>query len=107
MTGIADETKKQSLGGSELNGGLEPLVPCPMCGGKAGYYLSEGSTYRWWNVDCLDCARTIDECSSDRRMTVGSALPARWDSADYVWNDAGDYANKLQIELNTLRGHNV
>lgn len=66
-----------------------------MCGGKNGYSLREGATYRWWNVQCNDCGRIVDECHSDRRMKVGTALPDRWPAADQAWNEAGAYAARL------------
>jgi hypothetical protein len=73
------------------------LLPCPMCGSDKGYSLSEGSTYRWWNVICNGCGRTIDECASDRRMTANTELPKHWEDADETWNDAAEYAHKLTL----------
>jgi len=75
------------------------LLPCPLCGKNKGYSLSEGSTYRWWNMTCNGCGRIVDECSSDRRMTTGTPLPERCRNADEAWNDAGEYAESLRQQL--------
>jgi hypothetical protein len=75
------------------------LLPCPMCGNQDGYTLSDGSTYRWWNVNCKGCGRMIDECASDRRTSIGTPLPERCESADEAWNEAADYAGKLRQQL--------
>jgi hypothetical protein len=83
------------------------LLPCPMCGGVKGYQLSEGSTYRWWNVTCADCGRTIDDCNSDRRMKFGEPLPEKWPDADYIWNEAGKYAEALRAQLSARQGEPV
>jgi ferredoxin len=95
------------------------LLPCPMCGSDKGYSLSEGSTYRWWNVVCNGCGRTVDECASDRRMTAKTELPKRWKDADETWNDAAEYAHELTLDskgeavvqephlpLTTVKDHN-
>lgn len=74
-----------------------PLVPCPMCGSLRGYALKDGSTYRWWDVFCVNCGRTVDECASDRRTQLGTGLPDRWPAADAAWNAAGEHAQKLRI----------
>jgi hypothetical protein len=75
------------------------LLPCPMCGNQDGYTLSEGSTYRWWNVNCKGCGRMIDECASDRRTSIGTPLPEHCEIADEAWNEAADYAGKLRQQL--------
>lgn len=80
----------------DSTGALGPLLRCPMCGGSQGYSLSEGSTYRWWDVACMDCGRCIGECSSDRRTKLGGELPERWPSADEAWNEAAAYAEGLR-----------
>ncbi len=83
-----------------LNDQLGPrLVACPMCGADKGYTLSEGSTYRWWRMNCADCGRDVDECRSDNRARLGGILPDRCESADHAWNEAGAYAQKLRDAL--------
>lgn len=79
------------------------LLPCPMCGASKGYRLSEGSTYRWWWVLCVACGRTVDECCSDSRKSIGTPLPARWPNADATWNDAAAHAESLRAEIESLR----
>ena len=88
--------------GSGCNDGLG-LVPCPLCGACAGYALSEGSTYRWWRMQCSACGGDLGECASDRRMSFGESLPARWKHADAAWNDAGKHAQDLRAEIARLR----
>lgn len=75
------------------------LLPCPICGGEEGYYLSEGSTYRWWVLNCAECGTVIDECASDRRMIMGGELPKRWLDADDAWNANAAHANTLRLEV--------
>lgn len=70
-----------------------------MCGGPSGYSLAGGATYRWWSVQCKDCGRVVDECASDRRTQLGTALPERWPAADEAWNNAGAHAESLRTEL--------
>jgi hypothetical protein len=84
------------------NDRLGLLVACPFCGCSGGYRLHEGSTYRWWAVHCHDCARLVDECSSDRRTQRGLALPKRWAHADEVWNEAGRHAQQLREALQAM-----
>ena len=86
-----------------LSEGLGPLVPCPMCDSRSGYALKDGCTYRWWDVFCVNCGRTVDECASDRRTQLGTELPDRWPAADAVWNAAGAHADKLRTLLARYR----
>jgi len=88
---------------SALSEGLGPLVPCPMCDSRTGYALKDGSTHRWWDVFCVNCGRTVDECASDRRTQLGTDLPDRWPAADAVWNEAGRHAQGLRAEIERLR----
>lgn len=88
---------------ARLTDGLGPLVPCPLCGGRSGYSLRGGETYRWWNVQCADCGRTVDECASDRRTQLGTVLPTRWIHADDAWNAAGAHAERLRRLLERYR----
>lgn len=80
------------------------LVACPLCGAADGYKLRDGTTYRWWWVDCAACGRSLDECASDRRTQLGTPLPGSWPDADQAWNEAGDYAHRLRTDAQALRG---
>ena len=88
--------------GLGLSEGLGPLVPCPMCASRSGYALKDGSTYRWWDVFCVHCGRTVDECASDRRTQLGTELPDRWPAADVVWNAAGEHAVSMRADRDAL-----
>jgi hypothetical protein len=70
-----------------------------MCGSGDGYRLHEGSTYRWWNMQCIACCRIVDECQSDRRTQLGFALPKVWPSAHHAWNEAAKHAQELRAAL--------
>lgn len=85
-----------AVGSPVVERGVVPLVACPLCGGGKGYSLRDGATYRWWNVQCNDCGRIVDECSSDRRTQLGTELPGRWPAADAAWNAAGAHAESLR-----------
>lgn len=82
---------------------VERLPPCPLCGGEKGYSLHEGATYRWWDVQCSNCGRVVDECASDRRTNLGSVLPERWKAADAVWSESAKYAEGMRAEITRLR----
>ena len=99
----AEDTSATDAAGPALSEGLGPLVPCPMCDSRSGYALKDGSTYRWWDVFCVHCGRTVGECASDRRTQLGTELPDRWPAADAVWNEAGAHANKLRTLLARYR----
>ncbi|MEY5097762.1 MAG: hypothetical protein RJA36_481 [Pseudomonadota bacterium] len=79
------------------------LVACPLCGAADGYKLRDGTTYRWWWVDCAACGRSLDECASDRRTQLGTPLPVSWPYADQAWNEAGYYAHRLRADAQALR----
>ena len=79
------------------------LAPCPLCGKSAGYSLDEGSTFRWWSVDCRNCGSTLNECRSDQNSQFGVTPPERWPAADEVWKRAGAYAEGLRLELESTR----
>jgi hypothetical protein len=74
------------------------LVACPFCGGRKGYTLDNGNTYRWWEVRCGKCGELVTDCRSDHRTTFDKPKPARWEAADNAWNSAGAYAER-QREL--------
>lgn len=82
---------------------MTDLVPCPLCGGRSGYRLAPGSTYRWWGVQCSDCGDQVTECSGDRRTQFDRPLPDRWSAADEAWNAAGQYAESLRADAERFR----
>lgn len=92
---------------SESHDTLPALVACPMCGAAHGYTLSEGDTYRWWDVHCAACGRLVDTCGSDRRTVLGTYLPKRWPAADETWNAAGKHAAQQAAEVQRLKEHAV
>jgi hypothetical protein len=92
-------TTESTPGALGSNDQLGPLVPCPLCDSRSGYALKDGSTYRWWDVFCVHCGRTVGECASDRRTQLGTELPDRWPAADAVWNEAGAHAQSLRDML--------
>ena len=81
---------------------LPKLAPCPMCGGTKGYTLHDGSTYRWWVVQCADCGRDVSECRSNGSTNLHDPKPERWNAADESWNDAGAHAAALAAEVERL-----
>ena len=80
-----------------------PLVPCPICGRRDGYLLDEGSTFRWWTVNCRSCETTLGECRSDQNSQFGVAPPTRFPAADAQWNAVGAYAEGLRVALEAAR----
>jgi hypothetical protein len=61
--------------------------------------LTEGSTYRWWDVSCKHCGNEIGECASDRRTQAGTMLPLHWPGADAAWNEAAAHAQSLRTTI--------
>jgi hypothetical protein len=78
------------------------LSPCPLCGGKSGYSLSDGSTFRWWEVACKDCGEQIGECRSDQGTKLDAPKPERWVQADLHWNEAAAHAQGLRDRIESL-----
>lgn len=70
---------------------MADLLPCPMCGKSEGYTLRDGSTHRWWMVECAACGRPVDEA----RAMYPREMTPRTDAADIVWNEAARYAERL------------
>jgi hypothetical protein len=102
-TDAHDDTPATEPLALSLHDQLGPLVACPLCGADKGYKLSEGSTYRWWDLYCAGCGGTVAECSSDRRTQLGTELPARWPAADEAWNSVGAHAHNLRTLLARYR----
>ena len=98
-----NDEKQAAAAGPVLSDGLGPLVGCPFCGSCDGYKLAEGSTYRWWLVQCKTCGAGVTECHSDRRTLAGTTLPDVWPAAHEGWNDAGAHAHKLRTLLARYR----
>ena len=78
----------------------EKLVLCPLCGENKGYTLAEGSTYRWWSVQCAGCGQEVTEARAD----YPAETTPRTTRADDGWNEAGAYAQGLRIEIEWLNG---
>lgn len=80
------------------------LCRCPLCGADKGYRLSEGSTFRWWSVQCAGCGQEVSECRSNNATQFDAPKPARWPAADEQWNSAGAHAQGLRTALTSLPG---
>ena len=91
-----ENERKQPAAAGPVDCQVRPLVACPLCGATGGYRLNDGDTYRWWEVRCGSCGELVAECRSDRRTTMGGALPKRWPAADDAWNEAGRHAQSLR-----------
>jgi hypothetical protein len=61
---------------------LQKLMPCPFCGGQ---FLSviDGSTYRWWTVQCEECDATCGDCNR-RGEEAPAALIKAWNTQDGI-----------------------
>jgi hypothetical protein len=81
----------------------EKLTPCPLCGADKGYELQDGSTFRWWSVQCASCGQEVSECRSDGIAGFDDPKPHRHLSADGQWMEAGAYAQGLREEIAALR----
>jgi hypothetical protein len=79
---------------------MTALVPCPLCGYSEGYYLREGSTYRWWEVSCRACSDQVSECRADRDVSL--TIECTHPRADAAWNEAGAYAEALRVACQLL-----
>lgn len=78
------------------------LLPCPLCGAKSGYTLADGSTYRWWSVQCAECGQELSECRSNGSTRLDDLKPARRQQADEAWNEAGAHAESLRRRIAEL-----
>lgn len=52
------------------------MKPCPFCGWSDAT-AHEGSTFRWWVVECNNCGAQGPEI---RRQTTGEGTNAEWDA---------------------------
>ena len=70
-------------------------LPCPFCGSTEGFYVEEGSTFRWRFISCRNCS----EGTEVRHKNYSD------DPASYIadWNAAAPYPAMLRKEIDTLR----
>ena len=71
------------------------VLPCPFCGSTKGFYVEEGSTFRWRVISCRNCGE-----GTEVRHKNNSDEP---DSYIADWNAAAPYPAMLRKELDTLR----
>ena len=74
------------------------VLPCPFCGSTEGFYVEEGSTFRWRVISCRNCGE-----GTEVRHKNNSDEP---DSYIADWNAAAPYPAMLRKEINTLRAEN-
>ena len=67
------------------------VLPCPFCGSTEGFYIEEGSTFRWRVLSCRNCG----EGTEVRRNEPDSYITD--------WNAAAPYPAILRKEIDTLR----
>ena len=71
------------------------VLPCPFCGSTEGFYVVEGSTFRWRVISCRSCGE-----GTEVRNKNYSDEP---DSYIADWNAAAPYPAMLRKKLDTLR----
>ena len=71
------------------------VLPCPFCGSTEGFYVVEGSTFRWRVISCRSCGE-----GTEVRHKNNSDEP---DSYIADWNAAAPYPAMLRKEIDTLR----
>lgn len=71
------------------------VLPCPFCGSTEGFYVEEGSTFRWRVISCRSCGE-----GTEVRHKNNSDEP---DSYIADWNAAAPYPAMLRKEIDTLR----
>ena len=70
-------------------------LPCPFCGSTEGFYVEEGSTFRWRVISCRNCGE-----GTEVRHKNNSNEP---DSYITDWNAAAPYPAMLRKEIDNLR----
>ena len=71
------------------------VLPCPFCGSTEGFYVEEGSTFRWRVISCRSCGE-----GTEVRHKNNSNEP---DSYIADWNAAAPYPAMLRKEIDNLR----
>ena len=71
------------------------VLPCPFCGSTEGFYVEEGSTFRWRVISCRNCGE-----GTEVRHKNNSDEP---DSYIADWNAAAPYPAMLRKEIDNLR----
>ena len=85
---------------------MSALNPCPLCGGRKGYLLDTGSTFRWYAVNCADCGETLTACRAS--LPYNQPRPPRSDLADEAWQEVTKHhaaVMRALQEADTLMGH--
>ena len=67
------------------------VLPCPFCGSTEGFYVEEGSTFRWRVISCRNCG----EGTEVRRNEPDSYITD--------WNAAAPYPAMLRKQVGNLR----
>ena len=78
-------------GGEDVKG----VLPCPFCGSTEGFYVEEGSTFRWRVISCWNCGEGTEVRHKNDSYAVESYI------AD--WNAAAPYPAMLRNEIDNLR----
>ena len=71
------------------------VLPCPFCGSTKGFYVWEGSPFRWRFLSCRNCGE-----GTEVRHKNNSYEPDNY-IAD--WNAAAPYPAMLRKEIDNLR----
>ena len=74
---------------------MTDALPCPFCGSTEGFYVEEGSTFRWRVISCRNCGE-----GTEVRHKNNSDEP---DSYIADWNAAAPYPAMLRKEIDNLR----
>ena len=86
-----------NVGSNEGLGVNAALVPCPICGGKDGYRVREGSAFRWRSLLCAACGNVVAEARNTAYLhEIPTESTPRYSVGDEAWNAAGAYAQGLR-----------
>ena len=92
---IRAEREKENAMNNKTEQAVKDVLPCPFCGSTEGFYVEEGSTFRWRVISCRNCGE-----GTEVRHKNNSDEP---DSYIADWNAAAPYPAMLRKELDTLR----